>query len=72
MEIKTRQNITAGLESLYLIHPWIDFLLDRHAVGNVAEYERIATESLIAVQVEEITSATLNRLIQGVRVLDVL
>ena len=142
VEIKTRKNIMR-LESLYLIHPWIDFLLDRRAARSivemtteedefpsfdlfpvcsstsyadslggaslpspltvppmdsqmpvyqflarlrqpfgalllsptrqhVAEYKRIATESLITVQVEEITSATLDRLIQGVRVLDVL
>ena len=144
VEIKTMQNI-ALLDSLYLVHPWIDFLLDRRAVGNivdtraeenessnldeffdalsdlsatsdadpldstsfpssstavalmnaqmeflarlrqpfgalllaptrrnVAEYKRIATENPISVQVQEITSATLNELIQGVRVLDVL
>ena len=40
--------------------------------GNVAEYRRVATDSSITVQVKEITSATLNKLIQGVRVLDVL
>ena len=39
---------------------------------NVEEYRRVAPESLITVQVEEITSATLNHLAQGVRVLDVL
>ena len=146
VEIKPRQNLMP-LDSLYLVHPWIDFLLDRHATGNIAEiaahenetsdpdefpsfssfpelssasdadplddaeslpspttlplmdtqmeflarlrqpfgalllaptrrnmaeYKRIATESLITVQVQEITPATLNRLIQGVRVLDVL
>ena len=143
VEIKTRQDI-AGADSLYLIHPWIDFLLDRRATDNivdvaphedetfefdepssfdsfsdvssayedalddaslpppavplldakmeflarlrqpfgalllaptrrhVAEYRRIATENEIRVQVEEITSTTLNKVIQGVRVLDVL
>ena len=144
MVIKSRQ-ITAGLDSLYLVHPWIDFLLDRHAAGhiadvaphenaslelddfppfdsfpdlssaldadplddellpsptvplmgahmeflarlkqpcgallpaptrrNVAEYRRITTENPITAQVQEITPATLNRLIQDVRVLDVL
>ena len=143
--IKSRQNIM-GLDSLYLAHPWIDFLLNRHAAGNiadiaphendflelddfppfdsfpdlssasdadplddellpspttvplmdaqmeflarlrkpfgalllvparrnVAEYRRISTENPITVQVQEITPTTLNRLIQGVRVLDVL
>ena len=38
---------------------------------NAAEYRRIATESVITVQVE-ITPATLDGLIRGVRVLDVL
>ena len=38
---------------------------------NAAEYKRIATENAITVQAE-ITAATLNVLIQGVRVLDVL
>ena len=145
VEIKSRQNL-ARLDSLYLVHPWIDFLLDRPAAGNIAEtaphedeisepdeilsfdsfpdlssishadpvddaeslpsptvplmgaqmeflarlsqpfgalllrptrrnaaeYKRIATENPITVQVQWITSATLNRLIQGVRVLDVL
>ncbi|KAF8555002.1 hypothetical protein OG21DRAFT_1603126 [Imleria badia] len=39
---------------------------------NVAEYRRVAAESLIIVQVEEITPAVLNKLVDGVRVLDVL
>ena len=145
VEINTRLNI-AGLDSLYLIHPWTDFLLDRHAVRNiveiahdsdetsepdefpssdslpglssvsdvdplddellpsptmvplmnaqmeflarlrqpfgalllaptrrnVAEYRMIATENPIAALVQETTPATLSRLTQGVRVLDVL
>ena len=148
VEIKTEQNFTP-LDSLYLVHPWIDFLLDRRAARkmaniaprenktskldeflsfdsfpdpvstsradsltlasplppstvplmtaqmrfyqflarlgqpfgalllasnswNVAEYKRIDTENLITVQVKEITSATLDGLIQAVRVLDVL
>ena len=141
VEIKTKQNLLQ-LDSLYLVHPWIDFLLDRQAARyitetmpedksselrespphssashadslnvaslplsstvlpmdkktlvyqflarlgrpfgallftptrrNVEEYRRVAPESLITVQVEEITSATLNHLAQGVRVLDVL
>ena len=146
VEIKTKQNLM-WMDSLCLIHPWIDFLLDRHAARNmvasdkdetpelkefrsfdsftdpsrtlhadhldatslasspallsvdaqmrvyeflarlkqpfgallltstrrnVAEYRRVATESLITVQVEEITSATLDVLMQGVRLLDVL
>ncbi|KAF8129255.1 hypothetical protein EV363DRAFT_1169375 [Boletus edulis] len=40
--------------------------------SSVAAYRRVATESLITVQVEEITQAVLNKLIEGVSVLDVL
>ncbi|KAF8552632.1 hypothetical protein OG21DRAFT_1511290 [Imleria badia] len=39
---------------------------------NVAAYGRVASESLITVQVEEITLTILNKLIDSVRVLDVL
>jgi hypothetical protein len=38
----------------------------------VAAYRRVAAESLITVQVEDITPAVLNKLADGVRVLDVL
>ena len=41
-------------------------------LGNVAAYKRVATESLITVQVEEITPTMLNKLIDSVRTLDVL
>ncbi|KAF8437535.1 hypothetical protein L210DRAFT_3545959 [Boletus edulis BED1] len=40
--------------------------------GNVAAYKRVATERAITVQVEGITPAVLNKLIEGVSVLDVL
>ena len=40
--------------------------------GSVAAYKRVAPESLITVQVEEITPAILDKLIDSVRVLDVL
>ncbi|KAF8547863.1 hypothetical protein OG21DRAFT_1449832 [Imleria badia] len=40
--------------------------------GNVAAYRRVAAESLITVQVGEITPATLNKLVDSVRILDVL
>ena len=36
VEIKTEENLSQ-LDSLYLIHPWIDFLLDRQPVGSVPE-----------------------------------
>jgi hypothetical protein len=41
-------------------------------LGNVAAYRRVAAESLITVQVEEITSAVLNKLVDSVHILDVL
>ena len=40
--------------------------------GKVAAYRRVAAETLITVQVEEITPAVLNKLISNVRILDVL
>ena len=40
--------------------------------GKFAPYRRVATDTLITVQVEEITPAVLNKLISSVRVLDVL
>ena len=39
---------------------------------NVEEYRRVASESLITVQVEELTPTVLNKLIEGARTLDVL
>ena len=39
---------------------------------NVNEYRRVAAESLITVQVEDLTPAILDKLVQGVRMLDVL
>jgi hypothetical protein len=41
-------------------------------LGNVAAYKRVAAESLITVQVEEITPTILNKLVDSVRTLDVL
>ena len=40
--------------------------------GNVAAYRRVAAESLITMQVEEITPAMLDKLVNSVRTLDVL
>ncbi|KAF8129301.1 hypothetical protein EV363DRAFT_1338600 [Boletus edulis] len=147
VEITTEEDLSR-FKSLYLVHPWVDFLLDRQPVGspsttllaaqrsrtrtaqlasrfglsfgrqtatrprdgdslrppsslsqtdkqtralhmlarlsqpfgallltpssNVAAYRRVATESAITVQVEEITPAVLNKLIEGISVLDVL
>ncbi|KAG8220672.1 hypothetical protein J3R82DRAFT_2958 [Butyriboletus roseoflavus] len=36
VQIRTRVDLSR-LDSLYLIHPWIDFLLDRRPVGSVAD-----------------------------------
>ncbi|KAF8128164.1 hypothetical protein EV363DRAFT_1297830 [Boletus edulis] len=47
-------------------------LLLTQSRGSVAAYKRVAAESLITVQVEEITSAVLNKLMEDVSVLDVL
>jgi len=41
-------------------------------IGNVAAFRRVSAESLITVQVEDITPAVLNKLVDSVRVLDVL
>jgi hypothetical protein len=41
-------------------------------LGNVSAYRRVAAESLITVQVEDITPAVLSKLVDSVRVLDVL
>ena len=37
VEIRTKEDLSR-LGSLYLIHPWIDFLLDRRPVGILPEY----------------------------------
>ena len=54
-----------------LRQPFGALLLTPH-LGNVAAYRRVAAESLITVQVEEITPAILNKLVDSVRTLDVL
>jgi hypothetical protein len=118
VKIETEEDLSR-FGSLYLVHPWIDFLLDQQPVGSVADtvpeentddrtsaspperqmralqvvarlrqpfgallltpnrrsvaaYRRVATESLITVQVEEITPTILNELADCVRMLDVL
>ena len=40
--------------------------------GSVASYRRVAAESLITIQVEEITLTMLDKVINSVRTLDVL
>jgi hypothetical protein len=36
VEIKTEEDLSR-LNSLYLVHPWIDFLLDRQPIGSAIE-----------------------------------
>ena len=118
VKIETQEDLSR-IGPLYLVHPWIDFLLEQQPVGsvadtvpkentddrssalptesqiralqvvarlrqpfgallltpnrrNVAAYRRVATETLIIAQVEEITPTTLNELVDSVRTLDVL
>ena len=54
-----------------LRQPFGALLLTPHP-GSVASYRRVAAESLITIQVEEITPTMLDKLINSVRTLDVL
>jgi hypothetical protein len=54
-----------------LRQPFGALLLTPHR-SNVAAYRRVAADSLITVQLEEITPAILNKLVDSVRTLDVL
>ena len=54
-----------------LRQPFGALLLIPHP-GSVASYRRVATESLITIQVEEITPTMLDKLVNSVRTLDVL
>jgi hypothetical protein len=36
VEIRTKEDLSR-FETLYLVHPWIDFLLHRHPVGSIVE-----------------------------------
>ena len=54
-----------------LRQPFGALLLTPH-LSNVAAYRRVAAESTIVVQAEEMTSTVLNKVMEGVRVLDVL
>ena len=54
-----------------LTQPFGALLLTRDS-GNVAAYRRVAAGSLVKVQVREITPTVLNKLVESVRVLDVL
>ncbi|KAF8129238.1 hypothetical protein EV363DRAFT_1432643 [Boletus edulis] len=36
VEIKTEEDLSR-FKSFYLVHPWVDFLLDRHPVGSILE-----------------------------------
>ena len=61
-----------ALQALNRLRQPFGALLLAPSSGNVAAYRRVASESLITVQVEEITPAVLDKLIDSVRVLDVL
>ena len=45
VEIRTEEDLSR-LDSLYLVHPWIDFLLDRQPVGSVMPVETIPEEKM--------------------------
>jgi hypothetical protein len=64
-QIRALQTITR------LRQPFGALLLTPHR-SNVAAYRRVAAESLITVQIEEITPTILNKLVDSVRTLDVL
>ena len=51
--------------------PFGALLLTRHR-GEIYAYRRVAVETLITVQVQEITPAVLKKLVSSVQVLDVL
>jgi hypothetical protein len=66
VEIKAEEGVSL-LGSLYLVHPWIDFLLDRQPVGSVTEIipktktvhlSSLTGESLLPAVPSDITSAT--------------
>jgi len=54
-----------------LRQPFGALLLTPH-LGNVAAFRRVAAESLVPIQVEEITPKMLDELVKSVRILDVL
>ena len=61
-----------ALQALNRLRQPFGALLLASSSGNVAAYRRVAPESLITVQIEEITPTVLDKLIDSVRVLDVL
>ena len=61
-----------ALQALNRLRQPFGALLLAPSSGNVAAHRRVAPDSLIIVQVEEITPAVLDKLIDSVRVLDVL
>ncbi|KAF8548910.1 hypothetical protein OG21DRAFT_1500722 [Imleria badia] len=68
---ESEKQLRALLAIVRLRQPFGALLLTPNP-GNVAAYRRVASESLITVQVEEITPTILNKLVDSVRVLDVL
>ena len=63
---------TRALQVIARLRQPFGALLVTPNMGNVAAYRRVAAESLITVQIEEITPTVLNKLIDSVRTLDVL
>ena len=68
---KTKKKMDAFRVLARLKQPFGALLLTRDH-GNVAAYRRVAAESLVKVQVREITPTVLNKLVESVCVLDVL
>ncbi|KAI9454211.1 hypothetical protein HD554DRAFT_443778 [Boletus coccyginus] len=63
VEIKTERNLSR-LDSLYLCHPWIDFLLDRQPVGRVAEAILGNTDDQIGMSSSDIPSRATSAVLQ--------
>ena len=63
---------TQALRTIARLRQPFGALLLTPSPGSVSAYRRVAPESLITVQVEEVTPAILDKLIDSVRVLDVL
>ena len=70
--ISRRDKQTQALRVIARLRQPFGALLLTPDLNGVAAYRRIAAENLITVQVEDITSAVLNKLVDSVRALDVL
>ena len=70
--VSQRDKLTRALQMIARLKQPFGALLLAENPGQVATYGRVAAETLITAQVEEITPAVLNKLISWVCVLDVL